>query len=47
MLKEHHETESQHGEENQSDEESEKKSHRKNSGLMEKPRLNDSPGAIF
>jgi hypothetical protein len=47
MLKEHHETESQHGEKNQPDEESEQESHRKNSGLMEKPRLNDSPCAIF
>ena len=47
MLKEHHEGEGQHGEENQPDEDSEQKSHRKNSGLMKKPRLNDSPGAIF
>ena len=47
MLKEHHEPKSDHREENQPDDEFEQESHRKNSGLMETPRLNDSPGAIL
>ena len=47
MLEEDDESKRENGKEHQPDDESQQESHRKNSGPMEKPRLNDSPGAIL
>ena len=47
MFEENDESKGEHGEDNHPDDQPEQESHRKNSGPIEKPRRNDSPGAIL
>jgi hypothetical protein len=47
MLKEDDEAKDEHCEDNHPDDQPEQEFHRKNSGPIEKPRRNDSPGAIL